>query len=877
MSVPESASNHLIGPTGRGVYLGRRFIATSKILARLQQGAYVVPIGMGVIMLTLLTAAGSIFIEKKKSIEFWKTSAEIESRMLAAHAYQTLAAADLVLRAVIDKTSEERVRDVGELRSVLGTPEHHNLLRARQKGILQVSVVSIVDRNGDMVNFTRNYPPLSNTGAKINLAERDYFQQHLNNDALDLFLSAPVQNKGTGSWTFYLARKIRGVSGEMLGLVLVGIESEYFVDFFAAVASPGKHYSIFLSDGTTLARHPGYDMPNGQPGQNMSASPVFIALNSGAPSALVAADATSVLNLNPGEMRIVAPSRVLDYPLVVNVRLSEDLILKSWRLSSLTTIAIALVLSALLLYLTMAIRSLLKKNMASIKSLDSARKQAEDDSIYKGYFLANMSHEIRTPLNAITGLTDMLAEHHLPKKSNDLVAVIRNSATHLATIVNDVLDYSRLETQQVTLSEENVSLRHILDGLMGIARGLPGASQLTLKCVIAEDVPGFIVTDRSRVMQVLLNLLSNAIKFTKRGSVSLEVSTAGSVGDDSQLEFSVSDTGSGIMMSQADRIFEPFSQGGQDHASPHKGTGLGLAISRSIARRMGGDVMLIYSSGSGSTFRFKLPVRRGRQTAEVPEAVCEVSYAMRILVAEDTTASQIVMQGILESMGHEVRLVANGLEAVDAFDKDDFDAIFLDIQMPVMDGYHAARLIRQKGHRGRSVPIVALTAYAQTADRSGELSEAITMQISKPIQKRTLRSALDRLQSIISERRSSGYAFDGLPVVTVDEDKLKEMAEALGSDGIAAAVKAFICDLNETASKLKVQMNAGDSLGVERSAHRMKGLFAQFGAIEPAQLAAEIEAVKSSEREGAVAQLLDYVPLAIEVVQRVVRIKSVPS
>lgn len=875
MSVPESASNHSFEPAGRGVYTDRHRDVLRKTLIPTLHDAYVIPIGIGVIILVLLIAAGVIFIERKKTIEFWRNFAESQSQMLAAHAYQTLNAADLILRGVINKASQERVRDVRELRSILGAREYHDLLLAWQKSIVQVSVTAIVDRNGDMVNSTSNNPPLSDTGAKINLAERDYFQRHMKDDALDLFLSAPVQNEVTGFWTFYATRKIRGVSGETLGLVLVGIESQYFIDFYGAVASPGTQYSIFLSDGTNLARYPGYDLPGAQPGQGMQGSQVFKAINSGTPSAVVSADVASELQL-PGEMLILAPSRVRDYPLVVNARLSGELTLNAWRRYSITIIALALTLSALILSLAVAIRRLLLKNKAAMQALESARRQAEDEGRFKGYFLAKMSHDIRTPLNAVTGLADILAEHNLPQQSSELVSEIRNSADHLATIVNDVLDFSMLQPQQVILSEEYVLLRQLLDRIMGVAAGLPGASRLALNCAIAEDVPGTIITDRARLMQVLLNLLSNAIKYTQCGSVLLEVVMVGSVGDDCQLEFSVSDTGSGISLSQADRIFEPLLHGEQDHVISHGRTGFGLAISRRIAKRMGGDVALIRSSQSGSIFTLKLPVRRVPQAANGPGAAGKVKDALSILVADDATSSQIVMRGLLESMGHKVRLVANGQEAVDAFEKVDFDIIFLDMQMPVMDGYHAARLIRQKGFRGRSVPIVALTAYLQTAGPSGGLPGELTMFIAKPIQKRTLSTALDRLQSIILERRSAGYAFDCLPEVTVDEVKLKEMAEDLGSDGMAAAVKAFAQDLNETASKLKTQINEGDSLEVARLAHRMKGLFAQFGAIEPTQLAAELETGKSGERDRATAQLLDYVPVAIEAVKRTLRMKSVP-
>ena len=222
MSVPESASNNFFESAGRRVYTGRHY------------DAYVIPIGITVIILTLLIAAGVILVERKKAIEFWRNSAESQSRMLAAHAYQTLNAADVILRGVINKASQERVRDVNELRAVLGARDYNDLLLAWQKSITQVSVTAIVDRNGDMVNSTRTNLPFSDTGAKINLAERDYFQRHMKDDALEIFLSEPVQNEVTGLWTFYATRKIRGVSGETLGLVLVGIETQYFIDFYNA-------------------------------------------------------------------------------------------------------------------------------------------------------------------------------------------------------------------------------------------------------------------------------------------------------------------------------------------------------------------------------------------------------------------------------------------------------------------------------------------------------------------------------------------------------------------------------------------------------------------------------------------------------------------
>ena len=354
--------------------------ALARLVTRLRRGEYVIAIGAVVVALMLAAAAVSIFSERANALEFWRSSAESESRTLAAHARQTLVSADLVLRSVIDRANDAQVRDVGELRSVLGARAIHVLLKERQSGAPQISVTSIVERNGDMVNFTRNYPPLSNKGEKINLLERDYFQAHLSNPALQLFLSAPVQNKGTGTWTFYLTRKIRGPSGEMLGLVLAGIESQYFIDFYKEVAGPGKQYSMFHQDGINLARYPGYDSTDGMPGVNFAGSHVFSTLKSGEGSAIIEPTDNAKIQDNESVLRILAPTQVLDYPLVFNVRVSEGLIFKSWRQSAMATATIAIVLCLLVMLLTVALRQLLRSNHKAMHELEAARARAESAS-----------------------------------------------------------------------------------------------------------------------------------------------------------------------------------------------------------------------------------------------------------------------------------------------------------------------------------------------------------------------------------------------------------------------------------------------------------------------------------------------------------------
>ncbi len=845
-------------------------VAVARLVTRLRRGDYVIAIGTVVVVLMLAAAAVSILTERANALAFWRSAAEGESRTLAAHARQTLVSADLVLRSVIDRANDAQVRDVGELRSVLGARAIHELLKERQSGAPQISVTSIVEKNGDMVNFTRNYPPLSNQGEKINLLERDYFQAHLSNPALELFLSAPVRNKGTGTWTFYLTRKIRGPSGEMLGLVLAGIESQYFVDFYKEVAGPGKQYSMFHQDGINLARYPGYDSTDGMPGISFAGSRVFSTLKSGEGSAIIEPTDNAKIQDNERVLRILAPTQVLDYPLVFNVRVSEGLIFKSWRQSAMATAAIAIVLCLLVMFLTVALRKILLRNDKAIHELEVARAQAESASAAKGDFLANMSHEIRTPMNAITGLLDVLTDQHLPPEPKRLVGVIKRSAEQLIAIVNDVLDFSRLDVGQMSLHEENFELREILDSVMATARGLPGAAQIELTCVVADDVRSCFYGDRSRLTQVLLNLLSNGVKFTKRGWVKLDVRLLPTSGEFFLVAFSVADTGCGVPKELTQSIFEPFQQGMPGSLAPHEGTGLGLSISRRIARCMGGTLELLRSDDAGATFRFSVPLAWVKAPLAKRPSETLSMQPMRILVAEDTPASQLVIQMLLEGFGHSVRLVGNGEEAVAAFTQEHFDAVFLDIQMPVMDGYQAALMIRRLEGWGASVPIVALTAYAQLSDRRSALARGVTMHLAKPIRKADVGLVLAQMQQADTGQQPQAQGAGPVPArptVTVDVTELKELFDALGPQGLVAAVNAFVQDINDTAAKLRTQAQAGDAIAVRRLAHRMKGLFSQFGAVGPARQAAQLEVDPSDDIGGAAARLLELVPVSIEEVQ----------
>jgi PAS domain S-box-containing protein len=381
---------------------------------------------------------------------------------------------------------------------------------------------------------------------------------------------------------------------------------------------------------------------------------------------------------------------------------------------------------------------------------DRARHAAEQASSAKSEFLANMSHEIRTPMNGIIGMSALALDGPLTADQADCISAVKSSAESLLALLNDILDFAKIESRKLDLEQIPFSVADLVAAAVQPLAFQAGQKQVTLLVDVASAVPAAIVGDPNRLRQVIANLVGNAVKFTERGSVVVSAAAETIGRGQITLHLSVRDTGIGISRDQCARIFEPFAQADQSTSRRFGGTGLGLTISATLVDLMGGRIWVESEPGLGSTFHIVLPFDIAAGATIVTQATSpprldpappspSVARAMRVLVVEDNVVNQRVAVGLLSRRGHAVTIAPDGAEAIARLEHETYDVVLMDIQMPGMSGIEATAAIRARERAsGRHVRIVAMTAHAMTGDRDRFLEAGMDGYVSKPIDSRTL-------------------------------------------------------------------------------------------------------------------------------------------
>ena len=554
------------------------------------------------IVAILATAAVSALVLRQNEIQVWQRQLDNLSLILAEHTSQTMFSAYVVLDGITERAEALKVRNAQSLREQMGTAGIHQMLRDKTQGLPQVDVVTIVADNGDVINFTRSWP-----APAINLADRDYFKAHQSDDRQGDFISAPVRNKGNGKWTFYLSRRLNDPAGRMIGLVLVGISVDVFSDFYRHIGEnlgEGAVINLYRRDFVLLTRWPHSEALIGT--ANLRGTTWQVIEGQKKDHAVVMADTPRLFDSSGPRLRMSAPRLVARYPLIVSPTFTADLFLAGWR-GSLKVITLFTGGSILVVAVAMALlANLLQRRERAQEEARRLQHAAEAASLAKSSFLATMSHGLRTSMNGILGMSELLLDTPLDEEQKLYAGTVLDSSKQLLAIINNLLDFSKVESGRLTLSVAPFSPRRLTEDVCTLFSVNARVKDIGLNLEVAQDVPENLLGDEGRLKQVLSNLVANGIKFTAHGEVRVSVSGVAQA-EGFRLKVAVRDTGIGLDRDARERLFS--TAVAQGSATRNYGSSsLGLAICKGLVDLMGGDIAVASEPGQGAEFSFEVPL-----------------------------------------------------------------------------------------------------------------------------------------------------------------------------------------------------------------------------------------------------------------------------
>lgn len=675
--------------------------------------------------------------------------------------------------------------------------EKHLLLKQTAESLDIVRVFGQIDLSGQIFNSSRSFPP-----PDVNVVGRDYVTYFLDGGTDERFLSGPVSNLIDGMWQITMARPVRKPDGTMTGIIAAVIDPGLVLGRVARAALPGDYVTLFDRDVLMVARVPAKDE---MIGKSFASAEILKTLQrTGGGYA-----AATFTNFFTKETRLAAAQRVFDDNLIIVTSRPYDAALAYWNVFSLGSLIVSALLlvfvGAVLWFINLKFRAERSQN-DMLRDLNqkvtTQKSEAEKLASIKDDFLANMSHEIRTPMNAITGLSQLLQRTQLSSIQRDYVRQIGLSGKFLLGIIDEILTFSKMEAEQLTVELEPYELDDIIDNVGSIMSVALSEKPIEVVIDVDPSLPKIILGDAQRTQQILVNLASNAIKFTETGWVSLKVEFGMMEDKQRSIRFTVTDTGVGIPQDKLETIFDPFTQADETTIRRFGGTGLGLAITSRLIERMKGTITVESTLGKGSTFTVELPLHTA--DAEQSERTLPTMRKYHVLLVDDHLPTLKALTSMAQGLNMFVETAQSGREAINkikACDKQgiNFDVLLVDWQMPELDGLQTVKEIKKIIGEKDMPSVVMVTAYQREYLERYGTNETPLEVLTKPVTTSSMLSAVLSAANATDERKTgkqsipaiaNTHSLDGVSILLAEDNLLNQKVakELLMSAGASVTI-----------------------------------------------------------------------------------------